>query len=296
MQGCNIVLPRPFKAIKLLGKGAYASAYSALNIENGEIVAVKAIYKKKTTLVGVTKEIEALKTAQKNHSTYIVQFYSSTEDRMNYYLTMEYLSEYVPLSNLILVKNKNAEQDAKNAEQDKEFITQVCAQSIIGLSHIHEAGVAHRDVKPHNIIVSPTGHLKYIDFGLAIVGDADNSRSYGTPLYAAPEIIRLEIGITLHEWQQADFWALGATLFEFATGESFLENYRKHNTELPLLTNLQDVRTYMVKIAQGVKPGRDYTIPQEPAMTKILSALLCADPKQRRAPHLNQAHEIEFQG
>lgn len=85
-----------------------------------------------------------------------------------------------------------------------------------GLAGVHAHGVTHRDVKPHNVILSPQGP-QLIDFGIArgleqTILTRDGMVS-GTPGYTAPEVLlRNEVG------PAADVFALGATLAYAATG------------------------------------------------------------------------------
>jgi serine/threonine-protein kinase len=87
------------------------------------------------------------------------------------------------------------------------------------LAHAHERGVVHRDVKPSNIMVTPDGRARLIDFGIALATDGGERITrtgvfLGSHEYAAPEQLcgdKHEIG----PW--TDCYALGATLFELLT-------------------------------------------------------------------------------
>ncbi|THV27553.1 serine/threonine-protein kinase [Glycomyces paridis] len=115
------------------------------------------------------------------------------------------------------------------------------AQLASVLTAAHERHVIHRDLKPANIIVGPTGLVHVVDFGIAAVLEPDVSRltatgdKPGTLNYMAPEQIRAQPA-----GPAADLYALGALLFEMATGErlfadrgSAYEVQTAHLKELP---------------------------------------------------------------
>jgi serine/threonine protein kinase len=80
------------------------------------------------------------------------------------------------------------------------------------LVHMHRRGVYHADLKPNNILLSRTGDLKVIDFGLAWVRGEPKSRVQGTPEYMAPEQVKEQ---TANE--QTDIYNFGATMYRLIT-------------------------------------------------------------------------------
>ena len=99
-------------------------------------------------------------------------------------------------------------------EQSAKFYT---AQIILALQYLHSKEIIHRDLKPDNILITESGFLKLTDFGLSLYGTAERrineKEIVGTPDYIAPEIVLSNP----HKFT-ADFWSLGAVLYEFLCG------------------------------------------------------------------------------
>src|SRR5207244_474202 len=97
------------------------------------------------------------------------------------------------------------------------YACQCVRQAALGLQHAHEQGMVHRDIKPHNLMLSDKGVVKVLDFGLAKVvserlsqpGLTGQNMVMGTPDYMAPEQVRNTAAADI----RADIYALGCTLF-----------------------------------------------------------------------------------
>ena len=102
-------------------------------------------------------------------------------------------------------------------------IQRIAGQIAAGLKYAHGCGIVHRDVKPSNVMVSPDGSVRLMDFGLACpIDDAPDTISVvGTPQYMAPE--QLRDGVTS---ERSDCFGLGCLVFELLTGSRLVSEYR----------------------------------------------------------------------
>ncbi len=93
----------------------------------------------------------------------------------------------------------------------------IALQATRGLAAVHARGVVHRDIKSSNLMVTPEGVVKIMDFGLArIAGQARMTRAgmvTGTLAYMSPEQVQ---GKPVD--QRSDLWSMGAVLYEMVTG------------------------------------------------------------------------------
>jgi serine/threonine-protein kinase len=139
------------------------------------------------------------------------------------------------------------------------------------LIHLQHKGLIHRDVKPDNIIVTPEGDARLIDFGLARSQDdlpaAPHDTIDGTPMYVAPELI-LDAAVAD---SPADVYALGITLFHAATGRfPFADTDDSDRAE----RGLTDIPLSLRDAAPGV----------EPALSQLVDRMLASQPGRRPTP------------
>jgi hypothetical protein len=143
------------------------------------------------------------------------------------------------------------------------------------LSHLHEKGLVHADLKPDNIIVDPQGHVHLLDFGIACVelSRAKPGHFKGTLGYAAPEQLQ---GQPLQS--ATDIYALGTILYQLITGRLPFETEDPSALAyLPLATLPEAVSTHRLGLPAG--------------LSALVMTMLARDPVRRPAtgPGLGQS-------
>jgi len=199
-----------YKVLGKLGAGAMAAVFKAKQLSLDRVVAIKVLPRKLATNKQFIERFyaEGRAAAQLNHPN-IVQAFDVGQAGEFHYFVMEYV-EGKTVHDLITENKRFTEQEALD----------IVIMVADALRHAHEKGLIHRDVKPKNILLMPSGIAKLADLGLARAVDdkeaalAEKGRAYGTPYYISPEQIRGEINIG----PQADIYSLGATLYHMVTG------------------------------------------------------------------------------
>ena len=142
----------------------------------------------------------------------IVQVYDAGEGKLDGRESPYIVMEYVPGGDL---KDLIDRRGRLSGAELSRLGAEVCS----GLTHAHERGVIHRDIKPHNILLDENGHAKVTDFGIARALDTSQATltgAYlGTALYSSPEQLQGQ-KVT----PKSDVYSLGVTLYQAATGEA----------------------------------------------------------------------------
>jgi len=200
-----------YRIKRKLGAGAMATVFLAEQVSLNRLVAIKVLPRKfsedKDFIARFYKEGRAA--ARLNHPN-IVQAIDVGNSGDHHYFVMEYVEGETVYEKIV--------RDKRITEQEAVDILQQTARA---LSHAHEMGFIHRDIKPKNIMLSKGGQVKLADLGLARSMDdietakAEAGRAYGTPYYISPEQIRGKVDIG----PPADIYGLGATAFHMVTGQ-----------------------------------------------------------------------------
>lgn len=221
----------PYLVTDSIGQGGMGQVFKAEHRLMGRVVAIKVLPRHRSTpdaIGSFTREIRAQ--AQLDHDT-LVRAFDAGHDGNVYFL----VTEFVPgtdLRKLVRARGKLTMQDAAT----------VISQAARALSHAHSRGMVHRDVKPGNLLVTPTGQTKVSDLGLAGflgVEDPDDPRAgriVGTADYLSPEHIMSPANVT----PASDIYSLGCTLYYAVTGKvpfpggTGRDKARRHCEDIPL--------------------------------------------------------------
>ncbi len=201
---------------EMLGQGGMARVYRGRQENLDRQVAVKILppyYAGDKNFVERFRQ-EAKSLAKLRHPN-IVVVYDAGEEDGRLFIIMEYISGGT-------LKQRIA---PGMSVVDIQRVTREVASA---LTYAHEVGIIHRDVKPVNVLMDPTGRSVLSDFGIAKVMEAserltNTGAGVGTPEYMSPEQCRGNVVVD----SRADIYALGVMLYEMLTGRPpFLaENY-----------------------------------------------------------------------
>ncbi len=199
-----------YEIVRQIGAGAMGRVVLARDPILGRHVAIKilrddlAIASDVRDALLVRMRHEARAAARVTHPNLVIIHDMGEDDALGLYLVFEYL-EGPTLKQRISEGRLSARQAAR-----------IARELGAALSYAHDHGVLHRDVKPENIILSPTG-TKLTDFGIARVPDSTLTHAgglLGTPAYSAPETFR-----DGKFSPESDQFSLAATLYEAIRGE-----------------------------------------------------------------------------
>ena len=226
----NTLFDGRYRIVRRLGSGGMANVYLAEDEELGRQVAIKILNDRHASDDSFVERFrrEAKNAAGLSHPN-IVSIYDRGEAEGTYYIAMEYL-EGRSLKDRIVAEGPLPIPAAIDATR----------QILHALGFAHRGGVVHRDVKPHNVLLSPDGserRYKVTDFGISRTSASQMTEAgsiVGTAQYLSPEQAR---GAPVD--QRSDIYSVGIVLYELLTGklpftgETPLEIAMKHLSEIP---------------------------------------------------------------
>eukprot|EP01127_Copromyxa_protea_P012673 TRINITY_DN3322_c0_g3_i1.p1 TRINITY_DN3322_c0_g3~~TRINITY_DN3322_c0_g3_i1.p1 ORF type:complete len:981 (+),score=200.71 TRINITY_DN3322_c0_g3_i1:22-2964(+) len=261
----------------LLGEGAYASVYKALEINSGKTVAVKVInlLDALDEIDSVYKEIDVQRSM--NHPNVLSLSTMYELNKENFYLAMPLMSG----GNLLEFVN-DWEGEFGLPDREAKLIFQ---QILQGLKYMHDNFIAHCDIKPENILLdSDFQEIKICDFGEARKFTSDDETltgHCGTPYYQALEI-----------WQRGkytkavDLWAAGVILYvtvaKLQPWDYYFESEFDENEDFePDVDQIREAIIYTV--TNDTFPFEDPDFPEENTenIQDMIRKLLTLDPNKR---------------
>ncbi|TMW58470.1 hypothetical protein Poli38472_010029 [Pythium oligandrum] len=194
-----------FDLIKVIGKGSIGKVFLVRKVDTHIVYAMKVLRKKNVVRHGLQEHIktERLILEEIDHP-FIARLRYSFQTKDKLYLVTDYCSGGELFHHM---------SDNGFSYELSQFY---CAELVLGLAHLHKLKVAYRDLKPENVLVEATGHLRITDFGLSklnVVSDEGAQTLVGSPEYLAPEIYSMQ-----KYGYAVDWWSLGVFIFEMLTG------------------------------------------------------------------------------
>ena len=202
------VLGRRYEIISEIGSGGMANVYKARDQKLDRLVAIKVLKQEFTMDNTILEKFrkEALAAGGLNHPN-IVSVYDMGHELGSEYIVME-LIDGITLKEYI----------RKRGHLTSEEIIKISIRVAEALKAAHENGIIHRDIKPQNIMVTPSGEVKVTDFGIAKGVSSTTVTASGETLgsvhYLSPEQAR---GSKVDA--RSDLYSLGITMYEMATSQ-----------------------------------------------------------------------------
>jgi len=200
------VVASRYKVEKLLGEGAAGKVYLVKDkLEDDKKFALKLLEASGTRHLELMKHEFSILTKIK-HPNIARVFDFGLDEKSGFWF---YTTEYIEGEDII-----KACKSLGSSDRSRMF-----AQTFRALQHIHSRGIIHYDVKPSNIIINKEGNAKLIDFGLATTETPASGAMRGTIGYAAPEVVRGELGDP-----RSDLYSLGVVYYEVLAGKRPFED------------------------------------------------------------------------
>ncbi|WP_312876682.1 protein kinase domain-containing protein [Streptomyces bohaiensis] len=227
-----------YRLTRRLGRGGMADVFAAEDVRLGRLVAVKLLRpdlaEDQVAKARFTREAQSV--AGLNHHAVVAVYDSGEEDTGGVHGTVPYIVMELVTGHTI--RELLINEDAQPTERALSIVSGV----LEALAYSHQHGIVHRDIKPANVIITETGSVKVMDFGIARALHGVQSTMtqtgmvMGTPQYLSPE---QALGKAVDT--RSDLYAVGCLLYELLTqrppftGETPLSVVYQHVQDPPRL-------------------------------------------------------------
>lgn len=204
----GLTLANRYEIVEKIGEGGMAFVYKAKDLKLKRLVAIKILKSEFASDKDFLEKFkdEAMSAASINDSNIVSIYDVGSEDTLNY-IVMEYIDGKT-LKDLI---NEKGALPYKNA-------INIAAKIAKALDSAHKNNIVHRDIKPHNILVTEKGDVKVTDFGIAkgnsSVTIVNTNKVIGSVHYISPEQAKGSIVD-----RRSDLYSLGVVIYEMVTGK-----------------------------------------------------------------------------
>ncbi|MDA8743720.1 serine/threonine protein kinase [Rubripirellula amarantea] len=204
----------PYLITDFIGQGGMGRVFKAVHRVMGRECAVKVLPLEKSTAESRGSFMREIRTQAGLDNPYVVRAFDAGQDGKIHYL----VTEYVPGTDLRQMVRNRLRDGLGPLTMEEAAV--VISQSALGLQYAHDLGLIHRDIKPGNILVTPDGHAKLSDIGLAawsmgLQDDPMAGKIVGTADYLSPEQVRDPRSVG----PASDIYSLGCTLYYTVTGK-----------------------------------------------------------------------------
>uniref|UniRef100_A0A8C5BMQ1 Protein kinase domain-containing protein n=1 Tax=Gadus morhua TaxID=8049 RepID=A0A8C5BMQ1_GADMO len=216
-----------------IGEGQYGKVYTCINVDSGELMAMKEIRFQPNDHKTIKETADELKIFEGLKHPNLVRYFGVELHREEMYIFMEYCDE-------------GTLEEVSRLGLQEHVIRLYSKQITTAINVLHEHGIVHRDIKGANIFLTSSGLIKLGDFGCSVklknnshTMPGEVNSTLGTAAYMAPEVITRAKGEG--HGRAADIWSLGCVLIEMVTGKRPWHEY-EHNFQI------------MYKVGMGHKP------------------------------------------
>ena len=221
-----------------LGRGCYGIVYKVQKKNTNEIYVIKQIALRGLSEKEIIEVKQEAKILSSINSDFVVKYYDSFEENDNINIVMEYCDEG-DLNDFIIKKKKD------NILIEENLIWNLFIKITIGLAHIHQMKILHRDLKTMNIFLKNGFQVKIGDLGVAkiLLKNSFAKTLIGTPFYLSPEICQ-----AIPYNNKSDVWALGCILYELCTFKHPFDAKSQGALILKIMSNVpENINNYYSK-------------------------------------------------